>query len=168
MEEQTVHAQKKRRKVAGWLKILIAVVLTLSVSTGLWCALLGRSGLTMVETYLLARFAFVEADADLDGATDAGLAAFVKGLGDRWSYYRSAESYKTLTTTRANNNVGVWITVTYEREEGLLVQSVVLGGPADKAGMVPGDIITAVDGVSIAGDAREGAAVKVWETQAPK
>ncbi len=161
MEEQTVHAQKKRRKVAGWLKILIAVVLTLSVSTGLWCALLGRSGLTMVETYLLARFAFVEADADLDGATDAGLAAFVKGLGDRWSYYRSAESYKTLTTTRANNNVGVWITVTYEREEGLLVQSVVLGGPADKAGMVPGDIITAVDGVSIAGDARERAADKV-------
>lgn len=161
MEKQTVHAEKKRRKLAGWLKILIAVVLTLAVFTGVWCALLGRSGLAMVQTYLLARFAFVEADADLDGAADAGLYAFVDGLGDRWSYYRSAESYQTLTATRANNHVGVWITVTYEREEGLLVRSVTLGGPADKAGVVPGDIITAVDGVSIAGDARQDAADKV-------
>lgn len=128
MEEQTVRTQKKRPKLAGWLKILMTVVLTLAVSTGLWCALLGRSGLTMVQTYLLARFAFVEADADLAGATDAGLAAFVGGLGDRWSYYRSAEQYKQLTATRANSYVGVGITVDYTREEGLLVRSVTEGG----------------------------------------
>lgn len=155
MEEQTVHTEKKRKKLAGWLKILISVVLTLVVSTGMWCALLGKSGMAMVQTWLLARFAFVEADADLDGATDAGLNAFVQGLGDQWSYYRTAEQYKQLTATRANNYVGVGVTIEYTREEGLLVRSVTEGGPADKAGVLAGDVIIAVDGVSLAGDARQ-------------
>lgn len=156
MEEQTVHRGKKQRKrLAGWVKVLIAVALTLVLSTGGWCLLLGKSGMAMVQTYLLARFAFVEADADLDGAADAGLAAFVMGLGDRWSYYRTQEQYQELTQRRANNYVGVGITIDYSREEGLLVLSVTEGGPADTAGVLEGDIITAVDGVSLAGEARQ-------------
>lgn len=155
MDEQTVHTQKKqRRKLAGWLKILIAVLVTLALSTGTWCLLLGSDGLAMVQTFLLARFAFVEADADLGGAVDQGLDAFVRGLGDRWSYYRSAGDYEQLKATRANNYVGVGVTVDYSREEGLLVLSVVESGPADQAGVVPGDVITAVDGQSAAGEAR--------------
>lgn len=156
MEEQrTVHMQKRRWRPAGWVKVLAAVLLTLALSTALWCVLLGRSGLAMVQTYLLARFAFVEEDADLDKAVDAGLDAFVDGLGDRWSYYLTQEGYQSTTQRRANSYVGVGVTVDYTREEGLLVQSVVKEGPADQAGVVPGDIITAVDGVSIAGDARQ-------------
>ena len=156
MEEQTVYTRRRRGwQLAGWIKILITVVLTLTVSAGVWCALLGKSGLTMVQTYLLARFAFVEADADLDKAVDVGLAAFVDGLGDRWSHYLNRERYQATNQRRANSYVGVGVTVGYEREEGLLVQSVTRGGPADKAGVVPGDIITAVDGQSIAGDGRE-------------
>lgn len=155
MEEQTVQVQPKRkRRLPGWVKIALTVLLTLIVSNGLWCVLLGRSGLAMVETYLLARFAFVEADADLDGATDKGLNAFVDGLGDRWSYYRTAEQYQETLTRRANNYVGVGVTVSYEREEGLWVRSVTEGGPADKAGVLVGDVITAVDGESIAGETR--------------
>ncbi len=155
MEEQTVYTRRRRWRLAGWAKILITVVLTLAVSGAVWCLLLGRSGLSLVQTYLLARFAFVEADADLDKAVDAGLDAFVDGLGDRWSYYLDQERYQATNQRRANSYVGVGITVGYEREEGLLVQSVTRGGPADKAGVLPGDIITAVDGQSIAGDGRE-------------
>ena len=155
MEEQTVHREKKRRRLAGWAKIVIAVALTLAASTGMWCLLLGRSGLAMVQTYLLARFAFVEADADLDKAVDLGLDAFVQGLGDRWSYYRTQEQYRELRARRANNYVGIGVTVNIkDREEGLLVESVTEGGPADKAGVVPGDVITAAGGVPLAGEAR--------------
>lgn len=155
MEEQTVHTEKRRRRLAGWLKVLIAVAATLGLSVGAFCLLMGRSGLAMVQTYLLARFAFVEEDADLDRAVDAGLAAFVDGLGDRWSYYLDEERYQATRERRANRYVGVGVTVSYEREEGLLVQSVTPDGPADKAGVTAGDVITAVDGRSIAGDARE-------------
>jgi len=155
MEERTVHTEKKRRKLAGWLKVLMAGVLTLAVSTGIWCLLLGRSGLAMVQTFLLARFAFVETDADLDTAADAGLSAFVYGLGDRWSYYLDEEGYESTLQRRANNYVGVGVTVdAVSREEGLLVQSVTEDGPADKAGVVAGDVITAAGGVSLAGENR--------------
>ena len=155
MEEQTVHTEKKPRRLAGWVKILIAVLVTLALSTGAWCLLLGKSGMAMVQTWVLARFAFVDAAADLDKAMDAGLNSFVTGLGDRWSYYLDQERYQQTTARRANNYVGVGITVDYTREEGLLVREVTEGGPADKAGVLAGDIITAADGYSLAGDARE-------------
>lgn len=160
MEEQgTQAAEKPKRKwwqPTGPAKVALAVLAAILLTTGLWCLVLGRSGVAMVQTYLLARFAFVEADADLDGATDKALSAFVDGLGDRWSYYLSAESYQATTERRANNYVGVGVTVDGgSRQEGLLVQSVTEGGPADKAGVLAGDIITAVDGQSIAGDDRE-------------
>ena len=155
MEEQRVRERKRQRgRLPGWAKILLTVFITLAVSTGLWCLALGSSGLALVETYLLGRFAFVDAQADLDGAVDQALAAFVDGLGDRWSYYLDAEGYKATNERRANNYVGVGVTVNYTREEGLLVQSVTEGGPAEQAGIVAGDIITAVDGVSIAGEKR--------------
>ena len=165
MEEQVKQAAKKPKKKwwhpTGGVKLLIAVLLTLLVSTGLWCLALGRSGVAMVQTYLLARFAFVETDADLDGATDKALSAFVDGLGDQWSYYLSASGYQATTERRANNYVGVGVTVDYTREEGLLVQFVTPDGPADKAGVLAGDVITAVDGESIAGDARQTGSDKI-------
>ena len=160
MREQGIQAAEQRKRKwwqpTGPARIAIAVILTLLLTTGLWCLLLGRSGMAMVQTYLLARFAFVEADADLDGAADKALSAFVDALGDRWSYYLSAEDYRATSERRANNYVGVGVTVDgASREEGLLVQSVTGGGPADKAGVLAGDVITAVDGTSIAGDARQ-------------
>lgn len=150
MEEQ----QKKRRRVPGWLKIIIAVVLTLAVTAGAVVAVLGRDGIALVQGYLLAKFAFVETDADLSKAVDGALGGMVEGLGDRWSYYLDPESYQSTMEHRANNYVGIGVTVSYEREDGLLVQDVTQDGPAQEAGVVAGDVITQVDGTSVAGDAR--------------
>lgn len=160
-EQWTQAAEKPKRKwwkPTGPAKIAIAVLLTLLLSTGLWCLALGPSGIAMVQTYLLARFAFVEPDADLEGATDKALSAFVDGLGDRWSYYLPAQRHQETIERRANSYVGIGVTVdSVSREEGLLVQSVTRDGPADKARVLAGDVITAVDGVSIAGEGRETA-----------
>ena len=160
-EQWTQAAEKPKRKwwkPSGPAKAAIAVLLTLLLSTGLWCLALGPSGIAMVQTYLLARFAFVEPDADLEGATDKALSAFVDGLGDRWSYYLPAQRHQETIERRANSYVGIGVTVdSVSREEGLLVQSVTRDGPADKAGVLAGDVITAVDGVSIAGEGRETA-----------
>ncbi len=148
-------SHKGRRPRRGWWKIPLTVLLTAALLLGALCLVLGRNGLALMEGYLLARYAFVETEADLSGATDKALDALVTGLGDRWSYYRDAESYEQLVARRANSYVGVGITVTYDREEGLLVHSVIRGGPAEEAGIVVGDVILAADGVSLAGDNRE-------------
>lgn len=164
-EQWTQAAEKPKRKwwkPSGPAKAAIAVLLTLLLSTGLWCLALGPSGIAMVQTYLLARFAFVEPDADLEGATDKALSAFVDGLGDRWSYYLPAQRHQETIERRANSYVGIGVTVdSVSREEGLLVQSVTRDGPADKAGVLAGDVITAVDGVSIAGEGRETASDRI-------
>ena len=165
MEEEMTRAEKKPRKkwklgVTG--KIVIAVLLTLLLSTGLWCLVLGRGGLAMMQAWLLAKYAFVDTEADLDHAVDQGLSAFVSGLGDRWSYYLNGKGYQDTTERRANSYVGVGVTVdSVSREEGLLVLSVTRNGPADKAGIAAGDVIIAVDGESIAGEARSTATEKV-------
>lgn len=158
MEEQMEQKRSGRRRLPGWAKILITVVVTLAVSAGAWCLILGRSGLALMEGWLLARYAFVDTEADLDKAADQALSGLVSGLGDRWSYYLDRESYAYVTESRANQYVGVGVTVSFEREEGLLVQNVTAGGPAEESGITVGDIIVAVDGVSIAGEARNTAA----------
>ena len=151
MEETEV---KRRRKLPGWLETVIIVVVCFAVFMGGFALLLGRDGIALVEGWLLARYIFVDEKADVSEAADQALSGLVSGLGDRWSYYLDEESYQQTVTRRANNYVGVGITVTYEREEGLLVQAVTAGGPAEAAGVAPGDIVIAVDGVSIAGEAR--------------
>lgn len=157
MEEQ----QRARKRFPGWAKILLAVVLTLVVTVGGALLLLGRSGISLMQGYFLAKFAFVETDADLNQAVDKALAGLVEGLGDRWSYYLDPESYQSTLESRANNYVGVGVTVSYEREEGLLVQGVTQDGPAQQAGVKAGDVITHVDGTSVAGEARYMAAEKI-------
>lgn len=144
------------RRLPLWLILLIyTLVLALVITVG-FCAVMGKPGLTMVKAYLLAKFAFVEVDADLDSAVNQGLDSFVNGLGDRWSYFLDPEDLSATTERRANSYVGVGITVLqHSREDGLVVQAVTKDGPAEKAGIVPGDVITAIDGTPMTPDNQE-------------
>lgn len=157
MENQVVEKKRKKRPVRAWVKTLLTVALTVVVFFVILCAALGRNGIALMEGWFLARYAFVDTEADLDAAADQALYGLVAGLKDRWSYYLSEEDYKRVRENRANNYVGIGVTVNYEHEEGLFVQAVTAGGPAESAGVVIGDIIIAVDGTSITGDARNSA-----------
>lgn len=157
MDEQAKQ-KAKRRRLPGWLRTVITVVLTLVIAAGAVCLLLGRNGIALVEGWVLAKYAFVDTEADLDGAVHKALDALVEGLGDRWSYYLDEEGYLRVTTNRANSYVGVGITVSEGDERGLLVESVTVGGPAEEAGVRKGDLVVAVDGTSIAGEMRHEAA----------
>jgi carboxyl-terminal processing protease len=97
---------------------------------------------------------FIGEDVDIDEVNDAMAAGVVAGLGDRWSYYVSAEDYQSYQDNINNAYVGVGITISaYQDEDGNLlgyqVTDVTQGGPAEKAGVQAGDILTAVDGTSV-------------------
>jgi S1-C subfamily serine protease len=45
--------------------------------------------------------------------------------------------------------LGIGVNAAAERDAGLPVRQILLGGPADQAGLLPGDVITAIDGTPI-------------------
>ena len=88
----------------------------------------------------------------LDGAA-AGL---VDSLPDRWSYYIPASSYAAHEEQMNNSYVGIGITIVV-RDDGLLdVTQVNPDSPALQAGMMPGDVLSEVEGVSVAELGLEG------------
>jgi len=91
-------------------------------------------------------------EADTAAVQDAAAEAMIASLGDRWSYYISAEEYEAHLQRQNNSYVGIGVTI-QQREDGLGVDivSVTADGPAEKAGILPGDILTHADGISLKG-----------------
>lgn len=150
-----------RKKRFSLAQLLLAIALTAAAVLG--CGLLavrawmGEGGRSLVEGLRLVNTLFV-GEYDETEVVDAALEGMVSGLGDRWSYYLTADELEAQNQRRTNQYVGVGITVNYTREEGLYILAVEAGGPAEAAGLEAGEVITAVDGVSLAGEARyEGA-----------
>ena len=150
-----------RQKRFSLLHLLLAVLLTaaavLAGGTLLLNRSLGAGGRSLVEALNLVNTLFV-GEYDETEVVDAALEGMVSGLGDRWSYYLTADELAAQNQRRTNQYVGIGVTVSYEREEGLEIQAVTASGPAEAAGLQVGELITAVDGTSLAGEARyEGA-----------
>ena len=139
------------------LLVLLTVVVTVGVGLGVLYQMVGKEGLSLLEGLHLINEKFV-GEYDEGEVVDAALEGMVSGLGDRWSYHLTADELEAQNQRRTNQYVGVGITVNYTREEGLYILAVETGGPAEAAGLEAGEVITAVDGVSLAGEARyEGA-----------
>lgn len=150
-------SKPKRPMIFSLPQLIGAVVATMVLTSGAlvgaaWL-LVGSDGLTIVSALGVINSQFV-GDYTLSAVTEDTMGAMVDALGDRWSYYLDKEGYEAQNNRRANQYVGVGVTVTYEDERGLVVFEVTADGPAEDAGVVVGDILTAVDGVSLAGEAR--------------
>ena len=83
-------------------------------------------------------------DFDWKTAEDAAAAGLIEGIGDRWSYYMSAERYETYLEQMNNSYVGVGITVTEREDKYLDILEVTKGGPAEGAGIEPGGVVIRV------------------------
>ena len=93
---------------------------------------------------------FVEKEYDQVAMYDAAAAAMVDSLGNRWSYYISAEEYGSYEERRENIYVGIGVTIS-TREDGYIdIQRVEPDGPAYEVGILPGDILVAVEGADVA------------------
>ncbi len=132
--------------------VLGAVFAVFALCLAAWL-FVGPHVLSFLEAWGMARTQFV-GDYEPDRALDGALYGLVAGLGDQWSYYLTAEGFAAQNQRRTNSYVGVGITVSYEDERGLLIREVKEGAPAAGAGLLPGEIIAAVDGTSLAGEAR--------------
>lgn len=83
-------------------------------------------------------------EIDWKVAEDTAAAGMIAGLGDRWSYYMSAENYESYLEQMANSYVGVGITVKEREDRYLDILEVMKGSPAEGAGLVAGGIVIRV------------------------
>lgn len=132
------------KKVIG-IVLSYVLVAALAVTGTLWVTSTIRqdSKLDQLENLIEERFA---EDTDRTVMEDAAADAMVRSLGDRWSYYIPAADYDAHMEQMNNAYVGIGITIVKEENAGLRIQQVEPEGPAREAGLLPGDLITAIDG----------------------
>ena len=109
----------------------------------------GVSKLDQLEYLIENRFI---GEVDLEKAEDAAAEAMVNALGDRWSYYLSAQDYADHKEQTENAYVGIGVTISADESgEGFLILNVQPGGSAYDAGILTGDIIISAQGQSAKG-----------------
>jgi carboxyl-terminal processing protease len=97
---------------------------------------------------------------DRERLLNESLGAAVKSLDDQFSNYFSPEDYADFREATQGRFEGVGMTVE-EAPRGLKILTVYDGSPADKGGVRPGDVVTEVNGRSIAGDSSEASTAKI-------
>ena len=91
-------------------------------------------------------------EIDDDVIYDAMLHAALDSLGDPYSTYYSPEEYSLLLESSSGTYSGIGATVSQNLETGrVTIVKPFIDSPAMKAGVLPGDEILKVDGVSIEG-----------------
>ena len=91
---------------------------------------------------------------------DQSLEQAVGSLDDRFSHYFAPRDFTDFQAATEGRFEGVGMTVE-EIERGLRVLTVYKGSPADRGGLRPGDVITHVNGRSIAGESSEESTTRI-------
>ena len=135
-----------RKFVLRGLSYVLVAAVSAFIALMLWGG--EYSKLTELENVIKNNFV---GQADMEQARDAAAEAMVDALGDRWSYYISAEDYAAYQDNKDNSYVGVGITI-IKREDaaGFDITEVTPGGSAHEQGVLPGDVLIAVDGQPVA------------------
>ncbi|MBO4366377.1 MAG: S41 family peptidase [Clostridia bacterium] len=163
-EEASSKKPKKERKYARislLLAVFIALLLCLATFLATYAVLtLRQDAETASLRSELARF------SKLDQILDTLSGRYVNGADesermenayyalfddlDPYSFYMSADEYNAFRADRSAQYAGIGANVTMDPEtEGLYVYRVLPNGPADRAGLKAGDIITAVEGIDV-------------------
>ncbi len=101
----------------------------------------------LIDTYFL-----FDEETEREDPMDWMYIGYVASLRDPYSSYYSEEEYQSLIESTEGEYCGIGVMVSQNVYTGIVtVVKVFKDAPADIAGMLPGDIITAVEGMDISG-----------------
>lgn len=142
----------------NWKKYLITIVLTAMVTVSLAMAgFMAIFGFDLKQVAGVARLIgvmqFVERkyvnDVDTDTIINGAISGMVGSLGDPHSLYMDVEKYEKLKSQTEGSFGGIGIVMSFQDKDKVMVSSVLEESPAQSAGILAGDQIMAVDGVSV-------------------
>ncbi len=146
----------KKRK----LSLYIIICLVLIIATALITYKLAVGDFSSREELNNAkRFAEIEqviadnyiGDVDEEAMRGAASAAMVRSLGDKWSYYMTADEYSAYLLSSANEFAGVGMNIAVNKDGHFEICAVEPGTVAESAGLAEGQILVSVDGQKVKG-----------------
>ncbi len=97
-------------------------------------------------------------DLDKEKMADYAASGLTLAVDDNYTNYYSKQQFESYKTNLSNSFYGIGIVISVDAEVNkLVVVSAIEGGPSDKAGILSGDYIVAVDGVEYTGEEMEDA-----------
>ena len=100
---------------------------------------------------LMNEWYFGRNQVDLDSQLiDDAIKGMIDGTGDIHTSYMNSEEVTAFTEAINRNFVGIGVSY-FDNNGTFIIERVFIGSPAEKAGVLPGDIIKNVDGVSTVG-----------------
>lgn len=137
-----------------WIKCILRSMSYLLVAVMATCLTLafssfqgGTGKLAELERLITERFI---GEAEETKLLDAAADAMVTATGDRWSYYIPAAEFQAYMEQMNNSYVGIGVTISGTvGTQGVEILKVDPKGGAAEAGILPGDIMVAVNGQSV-------------------
>lgn len=101
-------------------------------------------------------------EVDEEKLKEGAIKGYIEGLDDQYTEYISKEEMKDYLEETTGNFVGIGIYMVKDTDSNkVMVLSPIKGSPAEKAGILPGDLIISVDGVQYSADEMSVAANKI-------
>lgn len=101
-------------------------------------------------------------DVDEEKLKEGAIKGYIEGLDDQYTEYISKDDMKDYLEDATGNFVGIGIYMTKDADANkIMVLSPIKGSPAEKAGILPGDYIVAVDDVTYTAEDMSVAANKI-------
>ena len=153
--------RKHKRRVYSMVGTLIKVVALLLVGAliallivpNAWTPRLsGMSSTDKIDLLqeMIRAYYIAGNDIDREAMGDALAAAYVYGLGDPYSAYFTKEQLQQVLSDNRGDFSGIGVSVTYAPDpESVFVYRVYKDSPAAAVGILPGDRITAIDGIEV-------------------
>ena len=141
---------EKNPNIKKWLLRAASYILVAALASACTMAIFGgESKLEQLERIITNRFV---GESDTTAMGDMAATGMIASLGDRWSYYIPAADYESLMESKNNSYVGIGITVAARTDgAGFDILRVEPGSSALEAGILPGDVLVEVQGVSLVG-----------------
>lgn len=103
-----------------------------------------------ILSYINAKY--YKEDFDKEELYDSAYEGLLKGLDDPYTVYYTKKQYESFMESTSGSYEGIGAVVSYiEETKEIMIVSPFIGSPAEKAGLLPGDIIKKVNGEEIKG-----------------
>ena len=116
------------------------------------------------EAWNVVHEQFVDQPIDDQALMQGAIRGMMDALGDKQTFYMEPQVYENETSSLQGQYEGIGAYVDTDGEF-LTIVSPIEGSPADKAGLMPGDKVIAIDGEDMKGVAPEQARLKVLGPQ---